>query len=99
MNTAPRFLAALQHALEVRVRPADAIVRFTAEERLTENARTLVHEYPRAVFTFDPDVIRFGALPLAACACMRGKQNKTRTSRKRSRGMGLMESRFILMLS
>lgn len=65
MNTAPRFLAALQHALELRVRPADALVRFTAEERLTECAGVLARESPQAAFTFDPDVIRFGALPLA----------------------------------
>lgn len=85
MNTAPRFLAALQHALEVRVRPADALVRHTAEERLTERARTLVWEYPRAAFTFDPDVIRFGALPLA------GYENWAWTTTLVSRGIYRLE--------
>ncbi|HSB54720.1 MAG TPA: HD domain-containing phosphohydrolase [Gemmatimonadales bacterium] len=65
MNTAPRFLNALQHALDLRVRPADATVRFTAEETLTSAARQLAEENPDAVFTFEASGIRFGPLPLA----------------------------------
>ncbi len=65
MNAAPRFLNALQHALDLRVRPADATVRFTAEEALTQCARDLVDENPDAAFTFDPGGIRYGPLPLA----------------------------------
>jgi HD-GYP domain-containing protein (c-di-GMP phosphodiesterase class II) len=65
MNSAPRFLNALQHALDLRVRPADSTVRFTAEEALTQSARQLADENPDAVFTFEERGIRFGPLPLA----------------------------------
>lgn len=65
MNAAPRFLNALQHALDLRVRPSDTMVCFTAEERLTEATRELARENPDAGFTFEPAGIRYGALPLA----------------------------------
>lgn len=65
MDGAARFLRALGHALELRLRPADAVVRCTAEELLAARSRELLDENPAPVFHFTADGVRYGALPLA----------------------------------
>jgi HD-GYP domain-containing protein (c-di-GMP phosphodiesterase class II) len=65
MDGAAGFLRALGHALELRLRAADATVRLTAEELLTRRASELVEENPAPVFHFTAAGVRYGALPLA----------------------------------
>jgi HD-GYP domain-containing protein (c-di-GMP phosphodiesterase class II) len=64
MDGATRFLRALGHALDLRLRPGDALVRLTAEEALADRSRELLQENPLPVFHFDPPGVRYGILPL-----------------------------------
>jgi HD-GYP domain-containing protein (c-di-GMP phosphodiesterase class II) len=65
MHGAARFLRALGHALDLRLRPADATVRLAAEELLGVRSRELLEENPVPVFHFNGQGVRYGALPLA----------------------------------
>lgn len=65
MDAAPRFLHALGHALELRLRPSDTVVRFTSEDTLATRAHELIEENPRPVFSFTTSGVRYGSLPLA----------------------------------
>jgi len=65
MDGAPRFLRALGHALNLRVRPGDATVRLAAENALVDRSRELLDENPLPVFHFSEQGVRYGALPLA----------------------------------
>jgi HD-GYP domain-containing protein (c-di-GMP phosphodiesterase class II) len=65
MDGAARFLRALGHALDLRLRPGDTTVRFAAEETLAARSRELLEENPVPVFHFTPAGVRYGALPLA----------------------------------
>jgi len=65
MDAAPRFLRALGHALDLRLRPCDTVVRFTSEDQLASRAIELIEENPRTVFSFSGDGVRYGSLPLA----------------------------------
>ena len=64
MDSATRFLRALGHTLDLRLRPADALVRLTAEDALADRARDLLNENPLPVFHFEPPGVRYGILPL-----------------------------------
>ena len=65
MDAAPRFLHALGHALDLRLRPGDTIVRFTSEDTLASRAFDLIEENPRPSFSFTSSGVRYGSLPLA----------------------------------
>ena len=65
MEAAPRFLSALGHALDLRLRRGDTVVRFTSEDALTSRAFELIEENPRPVFSFTEAGVRYGSLPLA----------------------------------
>jgi hypothetical protein len=65
MEAAPRFLSALGHALDLRLRRGDTVVRFTSEDTLTSRAFELIEENPRPVFSFTEAGVRYGSLPLA----------------------------------
>lgn len=65
MDAAPRFLRALGHALDLRARQSDAVVRFTSEDQLASRATELIEENPRPVFSFTSAGVRYGSLPLA----------------------------------
>lgn len=65
MDAAPRFLHALGHALDLRLRGSDTVVRFTSEDTLASRAFELIEENPRPVFSFTGSGVRYGSLPLA----------------------------------
>jgi len=65
MDGAARFLRALGHALDLRLRPGDRTVGFTAEDALAARARELLDETPLPVFHFSPSGVRYGPLLLA----------------------------------
>jgi HD-GYP domain-containing protein (c-di-GMP phosphodiesterase class II) len=65
MDAVPRFLRALGHALDLRSRRSDAVVRYTSEDHLASRAFDLIEENPRPVFSFTGAGVRYGSLPLA----------------------------------
>lgn len=65
MDAAPRFLHALGHALDLRLRRGDTVVRFTSEDTLASRAGELIEENPRPAFSFSAAGVRYGTLPLA----------------------------------